>query len=853
MFKHSSRFLALFVVFSLALAFGSTGAFAQSDQGLAARQFGHGQPANVSDLPPGQLKRRLESLPPQARGRALRWLQDFEFTGGDLDLLQVDDEGGVLFADTLLPNPAPAGASSGATAELAELTSALDPANVFQLHSKPGAPTRVFIDFDGHVITATAWNSGTAASFQARPFDLDGNPSSFNETERRRIADIWHRVAEDLAPFDIDVTTEAPASMDRYTGRILVTHSQDATGIAMPHPSAGGVAYVNVFGATNYHTYYSPALVYYNNLGGGVETYVAEASSHEFGHNLGLSHDGTKSGTTYYAGHGSGLVSWAPTMGNSYYNNVTQWSRGEYPDANNLQDDLAIISAKLGWRGDDHGDTIGSGTALVVGGDGSVVSSNPELDPHNELPANKGVIDASTDLDVFTFNAGSGPLSLVVTPAWDAFYRSTSRRGANLDIRAELRNSSGTLIASSDPTTDTQATVAATVSAGTYHLLVKAIGNTTVPYSNYNSFGQYFINGSMATGTVDTTAPTPNPMSWATPPTALSVSEISMTARTASDETSSVQYRFSCVSGGTGCVSSSWQASSSWSLTGLAGGTQYTFTVAARDASGNQTASSAPASATTQTPPPPPPPPPPAPEGDFVATSSTTISGSVSGSYTNTHADDSSTQAITEVLSGGKPNSRYSYLEHRWVFALGAGATTTVLANAWSGGSSDGDSFRFEYSLNGGSTWQAMFTVSSTSSSNKQSFQLPGNPSGTLLLRVVDTNRSRGATQLNKVYIDHLLIQTGETSSEPPPPPPPTATLSLQANGYKVKGMQQADLDWTGASSVDIYRNGGRIASAVSGSGYTDAIGSKGGGTWQYRVCVAGTTSDCSNIVTVTL
>lgn len=89
----------------------------------------------------------------------------------------------------------------------------------------------------------------------------------------------------------------------------------------------------NVFGLSNYHSYYSPALVYYNNMAGGInagtETYIAEAAAHEFGHNLGLSHDGTTTGTTYYAGHGSGLVSWAPIMGVGYYNNVTQWSKDE--------------------------------------------------------------------------------------------------------------------------------------------------------------------------------------------------------------------------------------------------------------------------------------------------------------------------------------------------------------------------------------------------------------------------------------------------------------------------------------------------------------------------------------------
>ena len=46
-----------------------------------------------------------------------------------------------------------------------------------------------------------------------------------------------------------------------------------------------------------------------------------EAASHEAGHNLGLSHDGTRK-TGYYAGHGD----WAPIMGVGYYREVSQWS-----------------------------------------------------------------------------------------------------------------------------------------------------------------------------------------------------------------------------------------------------------------------------------------------------------------------------------------------------------------------------------------------------------------------------------------------------------------------------------------------------------------------------------------------
>jgi hypothetical protein len=791
MFSNSRRLAAAVSVLFI-LIFSAEALQAQSDRGLAARQFGLGQPQRVQDLPPGQLKRRLETLPPQASANALRWLQDISFTGTDLEVLKVDDEGGVFFADTLLPDPELAQESESLAEAEAATGIALD--EVFNLHSRPGAPNTVFLDFDGHVISGTAWNASGASVYYAAPYDLDGDPLSFNDTERARIAEIWHRVAEDLAPFDINVTTEEPASFDRYTGRILITHSKDETGVNMPYSSAGGVAYVNVFGANNYHTYYSPALVYYNNLSSGSQVYVAEASSHEFGHNLGLSHDGTISGTTYYSGHGSGLVSWAPIMGNSYHRNVTQWSKGEYPDANQTQDDLAIIGSKLGYVPDDHGNTIGTGTALVVDADGTVISSNPELDPHNLLRDNKGVINSIADVDVFSFIAGSGQVELTVAPAWDAFYGGTSRRGANLDIHAELRDAAGDLLASGYSTSDTMATVSVTVTAGTYHLLISGAGNQAVPYSEYASLGQYFINGSVPAATADTTPPTPNPMTWASAPSALGETAIAMTATTAQDETSAVQYRFNCVSGGTGCVNSDWQSSTSYTVSGLVADTQYTFTVIARDASGNQTAASTPASATTVSPPAPPA------YTEYFAAGEESVSGSVNGNYTDTHADDGIVQAITEIESGGKPSNRYSYLEHRWTFNVGSGSETTVHANAWSGGSRDGDTFDFEYSLDGGSSWHFMFNIASTASSNRVSFRMPGSPDGTVLLRVIDTNRAAGSRFRDTVYVDQLSIQVASTSGEAPDGAPSDLTATAVS-------ASRIDLSWTdNASNETSYR-----------------------------------------------
>jgi PKD repeat protein len=462
-----------------------------------SNMFGKGNPFSIEDLPPGRTRARLKSLPEPARRRAMKWLHGFAFPAKDLESIVIDDEGGIFYVDPAPIEPAAEGEQAPAADGASPEPAASAAEDAFLLHSRPGAPNVVYLDFDGHTFSGTAWSSGT---IQARAYDLDGSPSTFNDAERNAIAEIWHRVAEDLSGFDIDVTTEEPASFGPYTGRVLITSKIDASGGAMPYNSGGGVAYVGVWGGSNY-VYYSPALVYYDNLSRGT-TYIAEASAHEFGHNLGLSHDGTSS-VTYYGGHGSGETSWAPIMGNSYYNNVTQWSKGEYAGANNTQDDIAIIASKLYWIGDDHGDTLNDATPLRVESSGEILVSNPELDPHNIYPENKGVIETADDQDLFYFSAAAGQVDLSVTPAWDAFYR-TSKRGANLDIQASLLNADGAMLA----TSDTYATISASVPDGIYYLAVSGVGNGN--YSEYASTGEYFISGSVTPGDVVAMPPAAN-------------------------------------------------------------------------------------------------------------------------------------------------------------------------------------------------------------------------------------------------------------------------------------------------------------------------------------------------------
>ena len=84
-------------------------------------------------------------------------------------------------------------------------------------------------------------------------------------------------------------------------------------------------------------------------------------------------------------------------------------------------------------------------------------------------------------------------------------------------------------------------------------------------------------------------------------------------------------------------------------------------------------------------------------------------------------------------------------------------------------------------------------------------------------------------------------------------PPPGDTAISLTATGSKSKGVQQADLAWTGgtSTSVDVHRNDVKVATTANDGDYTDAIGQKGGGTYTYKVCEAGTAT-CSNDSTVT-
>ena len=189
---------------------------------------------------------------------------------------------------------------------------------------------------------------------------------------------------------------------------------------------------------------------------------------------------------------------------------------------------------------------------------------------------------------------------------------------------------------------------------------------------------------------------------------------------------------------------------STYSNTGLAASTTYYYRVCAYNSSGNSGYTSV-ANATTQS------------SGgpvDNTATNDLAAAGTITGSYINTQVNDNSYESIREILSGGKPANRYSYLEHKWTINVSGGTSVTFYLKAYKTANADRDDFIFAYSTDN-INYSNMLAVTKTSDDGLyQTYSLPNTLSGTVYIRVVDTDRTAGKTSLDNIYIDHMFIRS---------------------------------------------------------------------------------------------
>ena len=715
------------------------------------------------------------------------------------ETLAIDSSDQLLYFDVLAPGEA-------VEATIAETTAAAPPTTgaEFQLASNPGAAKTIFLDFDGHTTQGTTWNSQNGIDTIVSPaYDTDGSPDTWSVSELSVIANSWAVVAEDFAPWDVNVTTIEPgadalrrsSSGDTEWGvRVLITTD------TFLDCGCGGVAYIGAFDDDADE----PAFVFNRSFVG-----VSEAASHEVGHTLLLAHDGTASGSTYYTGHDSTTTpGWAPIMGASYYQPVTQWSQQEYFDANNDtdsanygngRDDFAIISSLtngngFGLKSDDHGDTASTATVL----------SEPSS-------THSGLIGTRSDRDLFTFTTSGGFASFTASPA---------QTGPNLDIGLTIKTSTGEPVASANPATELDASVSVELASGTYIIQLDGVGigepSVSPPsgYTDYASVGQYTLQASIDGLATPDTEPPAAPTGLTAAVSDSGTVELAWVANSEPDISFYEMQRSATAGGPYTAIGTS--TAQSFSDTSAPEGTSF-YVVVAVDDSNNVSSTSNQVSVTIES----------VTETVSVASGEVAVAGTIVGTFNDTHAVDGIVETITESESGGKPSKRHDRAEHRWQLPAGAGNQSLRIVGSATGGGDADTGFIVEWS-NTGTTWLPL-TIIAEGSPVDASFDI-GSPSDTVWVRVIDTDQSPGQRNFNSVSIDLIeLSGDGEIVT-------PTDPISMTTSITTSKASAGAGQHYGVATVTAIDDQGGAVEGASvtvtfsgdfveTGTAFTDSSG----------------------------
>ena len=225
---------------------------------------------------------------------------------------------------------------------------------------------------------------------------------------------------------------------------------------------------------------YNPAWIFPDVFGADAKK-IADTVSHEVGHNLDLEHDFDGDGPAFYAYY-PGHAAWGPIMGTGFDKPIVQWSKGEFADSGNNEDDLAVIAASgAPLRADDHGRHPGRG--------------HRSRGRHDQ--GRTGIIGTPADKDYFSIT--------VRAPGRSASTPDRTPVSPNLDIQVRLLDAAGVQVASANPASarvddnvasGMGAQISQSVSSGVFYVEVDGVGAhdpLTTGYSDYGSLGNYTL------------------------------------------------------------------------------------------------------------------------------------------------------------------------------------------------------------------------------------------------------------------------------------------------------------------------------------------------------------------------
>lgn len=435
----------------------------------------------------------------------------------------------------------------------------------FRLHSKPGAPRTIVLNFAGATVTNTKWNTrGRPLVFA--PFSLDANGRDWSAAEHARIQLIWQSVAEDFAAFDVDITTEIAG--EAALARSGADDQEYGTAVIISSVTRGGCScrasrvYQSSFADLDERR--KPILIDATQLGNGNLQHVSSAISHALGHALGLRHDREPvSSGRLREQLTAERDGWAPIMGAVTGGSITQFSKGDYPNARTTEDDYAVmVDNGLPLRVDDVGDSPALSSPLHAGPSGG--------GPRKVTVS--GVIERQADVDMYAFDAEGGPLSVRLSPS-GAF--------GNANLKLTLARKDNTVVNLEDPTDRSDAGFDVTLpERGTYYLSVQGSGDgeKLSGMSSYGSRGSYSLTASYFGKN-----PEPPVASFTVSKQTVQVNTSLQLDASAStdDDTSPLTYRWSV--GGDEIIARSNSATATWTF---AQPGNYTITLEVTDGSG---------------------------------------------------------------------------------------------------------------------------------------------------------------------------------------------------------------------------------------------------------------------------
>ncbi|MBX2848707.1 MAG: hypothetical protein KTR16_10320 [Acidiferrobacterales bacterium] len=325
--------------------------------------------------------------------------------------------------------------------------------------SLPDSPNVLYIDYDGELITdSEIWNN------------IDAPSSGLSNIE---IKQSWALVAEAFKPFDVNVTTDRELYDSTPVTKRQMCIVTIASSTLVANRAANGVAKLGSFGTDVPCWSFKP--------------YMPRVVSHEFGHTVGLLHDGVGDPvdhTPYDQEYYGGSNGWGPIMGNPVQStNIVQWSKGEYNLSNNIRDDLERIAEYVGLVPDDMGDSISDATPVVL-------VDSPR---RGYFAAVDGIVSGESDVDVYRIDvpAGGYQVSVDVRP-----YHNYGMIGA-LPLHITWLSESGQVLIEDQfdqRQSNFETLVRDSTEATTYYVSVSGLAIEEAGNTKYGSIGTYFLN-----------------------------------------------------------------------------------------------------------------------------------------------------------------------------------------------------------------------------------------------------------------------------------------------------------------------------------------------------------------------